>query len=100
MQKTCRIDHYLPHFALDLDDMTAVIDFLGMQPVDGTGTISAEVIASKKPHILHLSGVFVGNVTVLVRAQLQMDDVAGVVLKMAVRSSDKLISQMVAECIR
>jgi hypothetical protein len=37
---------------------------------------------------------------VLVRAQLQMDDVAGVVLKMAVRSSDKLISQMVAECIR
>jgi len=94
----------LEKFALQfkkLDEaVTAVIDFLGMQPVDGTGTISAEVIASKKPHILHLSGVFVGNVTVLVRAQLQMDDVAGVVLKMAVRSSDKLISQMVAECIR
>jgi len=94
----------LEKFALQfkkLDEaVTAVIDFLGMQPVDGTGTISAEVVASKKPHILHLSGVFVGNVTVLVRAQLQMDDVAGVVLKMAVRSADKLISQMVAECIR
>jgi coatomer protein complex subunit gamma len=55
---------------------------------------------SRKPHILHLSGLFLGKVSVLVRAQLQMDDVSGVVLKMAVRSQFKAVSALVAECIR
>jgi hypothetical protein len=43
--------------------VAAVIDFLGMQAVDGTGTVppSDEI---KKPHTLHLAGVFVGNVQV------------------------------------
>eukprot|EP01038_Epipyxis_sp_PR26KG_P005402 gene5402-7486_t len=94
----------LEKFALQFkkleDAVTAVIDFLGMQPVDGTGIIAAETLAAKKPHILHLSGVFVGNVSVVVRAQLQMDDATGVVLKMAVRSQSKEISALVAECIR
>jgi len=59
----------------------------------------------KKPHVLHLSGVFIGNIPVLVRAQLQLDEapngsVTGVVLKMAVRSQSKEISQLVAECIQ
>jgi coatomer protein complex subunit gamma len=80
--------------------VAAVIDFLGMQAVDGTGTVSAADEA-KKPHTLHLAGVFVGNVPVLVRAQVQLDETgAGVVLKMAVRSQDKDVSQTVAECIR
>jgi hypothetical protein len=40
-------------------------------------------------------------VQVLVRAQIQMDDAGtGVVLKMAVRSADRDVSQIVAECIR
>jgi coatomer protein complex subunit gamma len=45
------------------DAVAAVIDFLGMQAVDGTGTVppSDEI---KKPHTLHLAGVFVGNVQV------------------------------------
>jgi hypothetical protein len=48
-----------------------------------------------------LGGVFVGNVPVLVRAGLQLDDAGtGVVLKMAVRSQSKDISQLVADCIR
>lgn len=82
------------------DAVAAIIDFLGMQPVDGTGTVSPDVVATKKPHILHLSGVFLGNVPVLVRAQLQLDDASGVVLKMAVRSQQQEVSQLVAECIR
>lgn len=77
-----------------------MIDFLGMQAVDGTGTVAASD-EQKKPHTLHLAGVFVGNVQVLVRAQIQMDETGtGVVLKMAVRSVDRDVSQTVAECIR
>jgi len=94
----------LEKFALQFkkleEAVAAIIDFLGMQPVDGTGTVSPDLAATKKPHTLHLSGVFVGNVPVMVRAQLQMDDASGVVLKMAVRSQSKEVSQTVAECIR
>jgi coatomer protein complex subunit gamma len=94
----------LEKFALQfkkLDDaIVAVSDFLGMQAVDGTAVVPSEVISLKKPHVLHLSGVFVGNVSVLVRAQLQVDDATGVVLKLAVRSPSREISQLVAECIR
>lgn len=92
----------LQKFALQFkkitDAVNAVIDFLGMQTADGTGTIPA-VDAAKKSHTLHLSGVFLGNNPVLVRAQLQVED-ASVVLKIAVRSESKDISQLVAECIR
>ena len=49
---------------------------------------------------IYFVGVFVGNIPVLVRAQLNKDDASGVVLKMAVRSSSKEVSQLVSECIR
>ena len=95
----------LEKFALQFrkleEAVAAIIEFLGMQPVDGTGVVSPDAAAhKKKPHILHLSGVFLGNVPVLVRAQMQLDDASGVVLKMAVRSQDQSVSQLVAECIR
>lgn len=80
------------------DAVKAVIDFLGMQPADNTGVWVADT--TKRTHTLHLSGVFIGNCPVLVRAQLQMDESSGVVLKIAVRSPNKEISQLVAECIR
>lgn len=93
----------LEKFALQFkkveEAIAAIIDFLGMQAVDGTAVVAPDFMSSKKPHVLHLSGVFIGNVPVLVRAQLQMDDTSGVVLKMAVRSQSKEISQLVAECI-
>ena len=50
--------------------------------------------------VINFVGVFVGNIPVLVRAQLNKDDASGVVLKMAVRSSSKEVSQLVSECIR
>lgn len=94
----------LEKFALQFkkleDAVAAVIDFLGMQTVDGTGVVPTEASSARKPHTLHLCGVFIGNIPVLVRAQLQLDEKSGVVLKMAVRSQKKEISQLVAECIR
>jgi coatomer subunit gamma len=94
----------LEKFALQFKKLSeavaAVVDFLGMQPCDNTGAVT-DVSVKNKSHTLHLSGMFLGNVTVLVRAQLQLDDaVGGVVLKIAVRSEKKEISTMVAECIR
>ena len=40
-------------------------------------------------HNLHLSGVFVGNKQVLVRAQLQLDPQAGMVLKVGRRDIEQ-----------
>jgi coatomer subunit gamma len=79
--------------------VSAVVDFLGMQPTQDTATVPESSLKSKS-HTLHMCGMFLGNVKVLVRAQLQMDESAGVVLKMAVRSESRDICQLVAECIR
>ncbi|KAM3571967.1 hypothetical protein VYU27_005993, partial [Nannochloropsis oceanica] len=91
----------MEHFQLQFKDLNeaivAVIDYLGMQPCDGTAALGK---AGATTHNLHLSGVFVGNQQVLVRAQLQADQAAGIVLKIAVRSEDVNLSQMVADCIR
>lgn len=81
------------------DAVTAVIDFLGMSPCDGTAAIKAN--SGAKPHMLHLSGVFVGGCSVLARAQVVMDaSGGGVVLKISVRSEDQAVSRIVADCIR
>eukprot|EP00752_Nemacystus_decipiens_P002202 g2095.t1 len=76
--------------------VAAVEDFLGMQTCDGTGSVAA----GKKEHALHLCGIFVGNVPVLVRAQLNVDPQAGCILKIAVRSNSPDVSRMVADCIQ
>ncbi|KAG7349817.1 Armadillo-type fold [Nitzschia inconspicua] len=94
----------LEKFALQFkkmeDAITSVVDFLGMQPCDGTGSIKPN--AAGKPHMLHLSGVFVSGQQVLARAQIAMqgDNGAGVILKIAVRSDDETVSRMVADCIQ
>jgi coatomer protein complex subunit gamma len=92
----------LEKFALQFkkmeDAVAAIIDFLGMQPCDGTGALKPN--AGNKPHMLHLSGVFVGGQQVLARAQIAMQGDSGVILKIAVRSDDANVSRMVADCIR
>ncbi|GKY91715.1 hypothetical protein MPSEU_000143300 [Mayamaea pseudoterrestris] len=92
----------LEKFALQFksleDAVTAVVDFLGMQPCDGTATVKAATPG--KPHMLHLSGVFVSGQQVLSRAQIALQSAGGVVLKIAVRSDDADVSRMVADCIR
>lgn len=80
------------------DAISAIIDLLGLQACDGTAALKPN--AAGKPHMLHLSGVFMGQQQVLARAQIAMQgDNAGVVLKIAVRSEDADISRMVADCI-
>jgi coatomer protein complex subunit gamma len=91
----------LEKFALQFrrieDAVTAVLDFLGMQPCDGT----AAVKQPDKPHMLHLSGVFVSGQQVLARAQIAPPNESGqVILKIAVRSPDADVSRIVADCIR
>jgi len=71
---------------------------LGMQPCDGTANLKPN--SAGKPHMLHLSGVFMGQQQVLARAQIAMQgETGGVVLKIAVRSEDAAVSRMVADCI-
>ena len=95
----------LEKFALQFkrleDAVAAVVDFLGMQPCDGTASIKPTT-APGKPHLLHLSGVFVSGQQVLARAQVAMqgENNSNVILKIAVRSNDATVSRMVADCIR
>lgn len=95
----------LEKFALQFkkmeDAITAVVDFLGMQPCDGTGQLKPN--SGGKPHMLHLSGVFVTGQQVLGRAQIALqgeNGSGGVILKIAVRSDDEAVSRMVADCIQ
>jgi len=87
----------LQYKSLD-DGLSAVLNMLGMQPCDGTGVLKSP---EEKTHMLHLSGVFIGNKAVFGRAQLgKQGDASGVVLKIAVRSDDASVPRMVADCIR
>lgn len=79
--------------------VSAVVACLGMQPEDNSNIV-ADQAKSGMPHSLHLSGIFIGNIRVLVRAQLILDEKAGCVLKMAVRSPILQVSQIVADCIK
>ena len=89
----------LEKFALQFknlpDAVAAVIEFFGMNACDGTSTVKDP----NKPHMLHLSGVFVGNKPVMARAQMQHTK-DGVVLKVAVRSESEEVSRTIADCIR
>jgi coatomer protein complex subunit gamma len=55
----------------------AVIDFLGMGPCEGTGSVPSKA----RQHVLLLSGLFVGGVRVLARILLALDAKQGTTLK-------------------
>jgi coatomer protein complex subunit gamma len=92
------LEKYALQFKNMEDAVASVINLLGMQPVDGTGTVKAN--NGGKPHMLHLSGVFMGGHSTFARAQLMMQGSSGVILKIAVRSDDENVPRMVANCIR
>ena len=92
------LEKYALQFKSLEDAVSAVINLLGMQACDGTGSVKAT--SAGKPHMLHLSGVFIGGKSTLARAQLAMQGDSGVVLKIAVRSEDENAPRMVADCIR
>jgi len=86
------------------DGVAAVIGMLGMQPCDGTGVVKTAAGVGgeddKKPHMMHLSGTFIGGKSVLARAQMAKQGASQVLLKIAVRSEDATVTKMVVDCIR
>jgi len=89
----------LESFALSFktvpEAVTAVLDFLGMAPCDGTGVVKE----GSNKHNAYLSGVFLGGVRVLARMAIVIEDATGCILKIAVRSEDPAVSRTVADCI-
>ncbi|XP_022725869.1 coatomer subunit gamma-like isoform X1 [Durio zibethinus] len=75
--------------------VNAVINLLGMQPCEGT-----EVVPSNsRSHTCLLSGVYIGNVKVLVRLQFGIDGPKDVAMKLAVRSEDEAVSDAIHETV-
>ncbi|CAL9223134.1 unnamed protein product [Arabidopsis halleri] len=69
----------------------AVTDLLGMQSCEGT-----EMVASNaRSHTCLLSGLYIGNVKVLVKAQFGMDSSKEIVMKLAVRAEDPSVSDAI-----
>jgi len=79
--------------------VSSVIELLGMAPCDGTGQLSKVNSSDPKQHMLHLSGKFLGGHEVLARVQLNVRPGEGTLLKIAVRSDDKAVSDAVMSCI-
>ncbi|KAK8558558.1 hypothetical protein V6N13_098211 [Hibiscus sabdariffa] len=91
-----RIDEYGlgPRESL-AEAVNAVIDLLGMQPCEGT-----EVVPNNsRSHTCLLSGVYIGNVKVLVRLQFGLDGPKDVAMKLAVRSEDEAVSDAIHEIV-
>nr|GMD09870.1 coatomer subunit gamma [Ipomoea batatas] len=75
--------------------VNAVINLLGMQPCEGT-----EVVPSNsRSHACLLSGVYIGNIKVLVRLAFGIDGQKEVAMKLAVRSEDASISDAIHEIV-
>ncbi|XP_041991230.1 coatomer subunit gamma-2-like [Salvia splendens] len=93
---TERIDEYGlgPRESL-VEAVNAVISLLGMQPCEG----SEMVPSNSRSHTCLLSGVYIGNVKVLVRLSFGMDATKEVAMKLAVRSDDVNVSEAIHEIV-
>lgn len=74
---------------------SAVISILGMQPCEGTDVVPSNA----RSHTCLLSGVFIGNVKVLVRLSFGIDGPKQVAMKLAVRSEDPAVSDVIHEIV-
>ncbi|XP_059653824.1 coatomer subunit gamma-2-like [Cornus florida] len=73
----------------------AVINLLGMQPCEGTEVVQS----NSRSHTCLLSGVFIGNVKVLVRLSFGIDGPKEVAMKLAVRSEDESVSDAIHQIV-
>jgi coatomer protein complex subunit gamma len=78
------------------DAVNGVVEYVGMQPVEGTSTVAA----GAKQHLVLLSGVFIGGVKVLARAHVGYTAEHGCVMKLDIRSEDSYVSEVVSGCIQ
>lgn len=75
--------------------VSAVISILGMQPCEGT-----EVVPNNaRSHTCLLSGVFIGDVKVLVRLSFGLSGPKEVAMKLAVRSDDPEVCDKIHEIV-
>ncbi|XP_022898578.1 coatomer subunit gamma-2 isoform X1 [Olea europaea var. sylvestris] len=91
-----RIDEYGlgPRESL-AESVNTVINLLGMQPCEGT-----EVVPSNsRSHSCLLSGLYIGNVKVLVRLSFGIDASKEVAMKLAVRSEDENVSDTIHDIV-
>jgi len=78
------------------DAIARVVDFLGLRPCEGTDSVPHNATAQN----VLLSGMFLGGVKVLARTAFSISPGGGSVnLKMAIRSEDPTISQIVLELV-
>ncbi|KAK6946227.1 Coatomer, gamma subunit, appendage, Ig-like subdomain [Dillenia turbinata] len=75
--------------------VSAVISLLGMQPCEGTESIPS----NSRSHTCLLSGVYIGNVKVLVRLSFGIDAQREVAMKLAVTSDDEAVSDAIHEIV-
>lgn len=85
----------LPHYKSLKDAISAVIDFLGLRPCEGTDSVA---LNASSQNVL-LSGNFLGGTKVLARSIFALGE-QGVQLKIAIRSEDGNISQLLMDCIQ
>ncbi|KAK1322829.1 Coatomer subunit gamma-2 [Acorus calamus] len=74
--------------------VSAVINILGMQPCEGTENVPN----NSRSHNCLLSGVFIGNIRVLVRLAFGIDG-RQVAMKLSVRSEDQSISDAIHDIV-
>ncbi|KAK3150964.1 hypothetical protein QOZ80_3AG0239910 [Eleusine coracana subsp. coracana] len=75
--------------------VSAVINILGMQPCEGTEVVPKNA----RSHTCLLSGVFIGDVKVLVRLSFGLSGPNEVAMKLAVRSDDPDVSDKIHEIV-
>jgi coatomer protein complex subunit gamma len=76
------------------DAVNAIIEFMGMQTLDGTHNVPS----SAKSHRVLLCGLFMGS-QVLVRADIVLDPSGGVNMQLAIRSERDDVSQAIAASV-
>jgi coatomer protein complex subunit gamma len=91
-----RVDDYGlgPRESLE-DAVEAVMNILGMQPCEGTEAVPPNA----RSHTTLLSGVFVGDVTVLIRMSLGIDAASNVAMKLTVRADELAVSELIHQLI-
>mmetsp|Transcript_4089 Transcript_4089/g.7148 ORF Transcript_4089/g.7148 Transcript_4089/m.7148 type:complete len:938 (+) Transcript_4089:116-2929(+) len=88
----------LPQYRTLKDAITAVVDFLGLRPCEGTDSVAHNAASQN----VLLSGTFIGGTKVLARSAFNIDPNGGgaVNLKIAIRSEDPEVSKLVMDCIQ
>ncbi|KAG4391818.1 hypothetical protein GLYMA_04G013200v4 [Glycine max] len=75
--------------------VNTVINLLGLEPCEGT----EEVPPNSRSHTCLLSGVFTGNIKVLVRLSFGLDGPKDIAMKLSVRSEDETVSDTIHEIV-